>query len=176
MNNDLVYDNALWEYVLATNLQPYIPTVRKWWENYENLHITGTGVFNLELPDEDEIPPGLMVRVTSTAVRSPIKHVQIFPFLPTAYLQMAGVPGGVNKMIERICKNGLELDEFQILEKHNLPSTYHKGQFVAFVPKKIMDGIEDLGKYVYLTIAELCAIAKGSLPQSLICKCYQYIK
>ena len=168
-------DDPLWEYVLATKLKPYIEPVKYWWDHYEELKIANTGVFPLKTPDDMECPPGLMVRVTSTAVRSPIKHVQAFPFVPASYLEIAGVTGGVVKMIERVCQGGFELEGLQIIEKHNLPSTYHKGQIICFVPKDVMDDTKKLGKYVYMTLPELQSIAKGTLPDSVVAKCYQYV-
>lgn len=174
MDSELIYDDPVWEYVIASKLQPYIPAVRKWWSEYDKLPIRGTGVFNIEYDDID-CPPGLMYRVTSTPVRSPIKNVQAFPFVAAAYLQITGVPGGVNKMIERECKKVLKLEEFTVVEKHNLPSTYHKGQLLALVPTSIMEGVEQLGKYMYLTRNELEAMAKGILLPSVPAKCAQYL-
>ena len=178
MSNVEKLDDPIWEYVMVTKLTPYLPAIREWWKNYDKLNVAGTGVFDFELSDDSntEIPPGLMIRTTSTPVRSPIKNVQIFPFVPTGYLQISSVPGGVVKMIERVCKKGFEIEEFVIIEKHNLPSTYHSGQFVAVIPKDVYEGAKSLGKYVYMTVAELCSMAKGVLPQSVICKCYQYVK
>lgn len=175
---DNIFDDPVWEYCVATKVKPYIEAVKKWWDQYECMQVRGTGVFDFEVEgiDEKDIPPGLMVRITSTAVRSPIKNVQAFPFVPTSYLQIGGVPGGVNRMVERVCKKGLVLDDIQCVEKHNLPSTYQKGQFIAFIPKAVYEGSQKLGKYVYMTLTELCAMAKGTLPQSVICKCYQYAK
>ena len=168
-------DDPIWEYVVVTKLQPYIPAVKRWWEGYDKMQITSTGVFPIEY-DDIECPPGLMMRMTSTAVRSPIKHVQAFPFVPSSFLQIAGVTGGVNRMIERVCQKGLTIDEFTIIEKHNLPSSYQKGQLLCFVPTEVLNGAKDLGKYVYMTVLELCSMAKGKLPQSVQAKCYQYIK
>ena len=168
-------DDPIWEYVVVTKLQPYIPAVRKWWENYDKMQIVSTGVFPIEY-DDCECPPGLMMRMTSTAVRSPIKHVQAFPFVPSSFLQIAGVTGGVNRMIERVCQNGLTIEEFTIVEKHNLPSSYQKGQILCFVPTNVLEGAHDMGKYVYMTLLELCSMAKGKLPQSVQAKCYPYIK
>lgn len=168
-------DDPIWEYVVVTKLQPYLPAVRRWWELYDKMKVVSTGVFPIEY-DDIECPPGLMMRMTSTAVRSPIKHVQAFPFVPSSFLQIAGVTGGVNRMIERVCQNGLTIDEFTIIEKHNLPSSYQKGQLLCFVPTDVLEGTRDLGKYVYMTLLELCSMAKGKLPQSVQAKCYQYIK
>ena len=168
-------DDPIWEYVVVTKLQPYIAAVRHWWELYDKMQIVSTGVFPVEY-DDIECPPGLMMRMTNTAVRSTIKHVQAFPFVPSSYLQIAGVSGGVNRMIERVCQKGLTIEEFTIVEKHNLPSSYQKGQILCFVPTDILAGTKDLGKYVYMTVLELCSMAKGKLPQSVQAKCYQYIK
>lgn len=172
-----ILDDPIWEYVVASKLQPYLPAVRKWWEKYDQLKIMGTGVFPFECDDEGlEVPPGLNIRVTSTPVRSPIKNVQAFPFVPTAFLQIIGVPGGVNRMVERVCHNGLKLEEFVIIEKHNLPSTYQKGQFVAFVPEDILNGSKELGKYVYLTLQELVSLAQGKCVTSVKWKCGRYLE
>lgn len=173
--SDNIYDDAIWEYCIMTKLNPYIPFIKKWWEKYDSLTINGTGVFDFDIGSDEEMPPGLSVRVTSTAVRSPIKNIQLFPFVPSAYLQIAGVPGGTNKMIERLCRKGFMLEDIVIIEKHNLPSTYHKGQILAFIPKGIYESSQKLGKYVYLTVAELHAMANSNLPQSVIQKCYKYI-
>lgn len=175
MSDENIMDDPIWEYVLVSKLQPYIPAVKKWWENYSNMRISSTGVFPIDYEDV-ETPPGLYFRMTSTAVRSPIKHIQAFPFVPASYLQIAGVPGGVNRMIERVCKTNLEIEGFTIIEKHNLPSTYQKGQLLCFVPTERLNNTEEMGKYMYLTVLELCSMAKGVLPQSVQAKCYQYIK
>lgn len=158
------YDDPIWEYVLATKLTPYLDCVRRWWDDVENLDVSGTGVYPITL---DGAPPGLMYRVTNTPVRSPIKHVQCFPFVPTSYLQITNVAGGANRMVSRVCAQDFTLEEFTIIEKSNLPSTYHQGQFVAFVPTEIMEGVKSLGKWVYLTALEMRAIAQGEITSSI---------
>ena len=170
MNNPEILDDPIWEYVLVTKLQEYLPAVRKWWEEYEKMQIMTTGILPIEYPDVQR-PPGLFMRMTNTAVRSPIKHVQAFPFVPTSYLQIAGVPGGVNRMVERVCKNDFKLEEFTIIEKHNLPSTYQKGQIVCFVPTNVLGNTKKLGKYIYLTMPEICALAAGTVPATVQDKC-----
>lgn len=167
MSDIKAYDDPIWDYVLATKLQQYIPTVREWWKGVEDIDIIGTGVFPIE---GENVPPGLMYRMTNTPVRSPIKHVQVFPFVPTSYLQITNVAGGANRMVSRVCAKGFTLEEFTIIEKSNLPSTYHQGQFVAFVPTEIMEGITNLGKWVYLTAPEMAAIANGKINNAIKCK------
>jgi hypothetical protein len=172
--DETIYDDPIWEYTVVSRLQPYLPAVRKWWSNYENMKILTTGVCPIQY-DDIEVPPGLAMRMTSTPVRSPIKNVQAFPFVPSAYLQITGVPGGVNRMIERVCYNGLKLEEFTIIEKHNLPSAYQKGQLICFVPTTVLEGAREMGKYVYLTLQELCALAKGEVLSSIPGKCAKYL-
>lgn len=166
-----VYDDPIWEYTLITRLMPYKDAVDKFWNSIDTIPVIGTGIY--AIPDG---PPGLMYRVTNTPVRSPIKGVQIFPFVPTAYLQITGVAGGANKMITRICKDGnIKLDQYTIIEKSNLPSTYNKGQFVAFIPTDILDGARSLGKWVYMTQPEMIALVKGEVLKAVKDKVIKYI-
>ena len=172
MSNIEKFDDPMWEYVLNSKLAQYIPHARKFWENIENIEINGTGVY----PVEGEVPPGFMYRVTSTPVRSPIKHVQIFPFVPTAYLQITNVTGGSTRMVSRVCAdNKFTIDEFTIVEKHNLPSTYHKGQFVAFVPTDVLERVQPLGKWVYLTAPEMVNLMQDRVQQTVKYKVIKYI-
>ena len=166
-------DDPIWEYTLGTKLLPYIPAVREFWSNIENIKVFSTGVFSIE---GDNVPPGLMYRVTNTPVRSPIKHVQVFPFVPTTYLQLTNITGGAVRMVARVCRdNKFKIEEFTIIEKSNLPSVYHQGQFVAFVPTKIIENITELGKWVYLTMPEMLALLKcEDLPQSVLYKIKKY--
>jgi hypothetical protein len=173
--DDSTYDDPLWEYLVVSKLTPYLGAVKRWWSEYENMRILSTGVCPVSYEDI-ECPPGLAMRMTSTPVRSPIKNVQAFPFVPVSYLQITGVPGGVHRMIERVCYNGLIIEEFTIIEKHNLPSTYQKGQILCFVPTKTLEGAQDLGKYVYLTVQELAALAQGKVLSSVPAKCSRYLE
>lgn len=172
--SNVIFDDPIWEYVLISKIQPYLPAIKHWWENYANMRILSTGVLPIDYPDI-ETPPGLFMRMTNTPVRSPIKNVQAFPFIAASYLQITGVPGGVTKMIERVCHKGLEIEDFQIIEKHNLPSTYQKGQLLCVVPKKVLENAQELGKYVYLTLQELCALAQGQVLPSIVNKCARYL-
>lgn len=166
------YDDPVWEYVLAAKVQPYIENVRNFWNNIQNIPVKGTGVFPLECDS-----PGLMYRVTNTPVRSPIKGIQIFPFVPVSFLQISNVSGGVSRMVSRVCADDkFTFEEFTLIEKHNLPSTYHSGQFIAFVPTKVMEHRDEiLGKYVYLTTEEMMSICTGKPVESLIQKVIKYL-
>jgi len=155
-------DDPLWEYVLRERCEPYIAPVKKWWQEYDSIVFPETGIYAIE-----DAPPGLSVRFTRTAIRSPIKGVQAFPLLLTGYLQLSGVQGGANKMIERVCARGLEIDGITIIEKHNLPSTYMCGQFIAFVPTAIIKGERHIGRWVYFTDYELCSLINGKVTDSI---------
>lgn len=166
-----VYDDPVWEYTLVTRLMPYIDAVDEFWAKVEEIPIVGTGVY--AIPDA---PPGLAYRVTNTPVRSPIKGVQIFPFVPTAYLQITGVAGGVSKMITRVCRDDkITINQYTIVEKSNLPSTYNKGQFVAFIPTDILHGVRRLGKWVYMTQPEMIALVQGEVLKSVKDKVVKYL-
>ena len=117
-----------------------------------------------------------MYRVTNTPVRSPIKNVQVFPFVPVSYLQLTNVSGGATRMVSRVCaNNGFTIEEFTIIEKSNLPSTYHQGQFVAFVPTRILEDTSQLGKWVYMTRPEMIGLMQDKVVQSVKAKVIKYI-
>lgn len=149
-------DDPIWDFVLKERLEPYIPRVREWWQQVELCDFTDTGIYEL-----DEDIPGLYVRFTRASVRSPIRGVQAFPFVPAARLQITGVQGGSTKMIARICLNErFTIDEFTIVCKSNLPSVFNAQQFLAFVPTDILKN-QDLGLWLYLTKEELSLLANG---------------
>lgn len=166
-------DDPVWDYILAARLTPYLEAVRRFWDNILDIEIKGTGVFDV---DDKDAPPGLFYRVTNTPVRSPIKGIQVFPFVPTTYLQISNVTGGAVKMINRVCNgNKFVLEEFTIIEKSNLPSTYHQGQFVAFVPTKMLEESSLAGKWVYLKADEMISILQDYVPESVKGKLIKYV-
>ena len=168
------YDDPVWDFVLNGKLAQYIPAVRKFWDDIEDIEIVGTGVFPIK--QEEDTPPGLMYRVTNTPVRSPIKNIQVFPFVPVAYLQITNVAGGANRMVSRVCADGrFKIEEFTIIEKSNLPSTYHQGQFVAFVPTHLLESVKPLGKWVYLTANEMVSLMQEKVIPSIKYKVIKYI-
>lgn len=161
------YDDPIWEYTLVSRLTPYLEAVRNWWSDYDKLDLRTTCVYPVE---GEGVPPGLMARLTSTPARSPVKGVQAFPFVPSSYLNMSGISGGYIKMIERVCAKGLVLEEFTVIEKHNLPSTYHRGQILIFVPTKVLEDTDKLGRYVHITKTEALLLLNGEVPPSVTYK------
>lgn len=152
--------DPVWEYLLKTRLEPYIPRVRKWWNELELFTPCDTGVFTV--PDS---PPGLFARFTRTAVRSPIKGIQAFPFVPVSFLQMTNVQGGASKMVSRVCP--FEIDEFMIVAKNNLPSTYNSGQLICFIPTKLWEERSSIGQWIYLNADEIAELVQGIVPKSV---------
>jgi hypothetical protein len=149
-------DDPIWEYILLSRLTPYLEPARRWWANVEDISVTNTGIYTLEGP------PGFMMRFTRSPVKSPIKGIQAFPFVTTGYLQLSSIQGGALKMIERICLDRkCKLEEFTLIEKHNLPSLFSNGQFIAFVPSDILEGTNQLGSWLYLTPDEMSQILKA---------------
>lgn len=156
-------DDPIWDYVLESRLRLYIPAVRDWWDNVHTFSMVDTGVAEIACDT-----PGLYVRFTRTAIRSPIKGVQAFPFVPTGRLQLSGVQGGSTKMVERVCLGDrLKIDEFTIICKSNLPSTFGATQFVAFVPTEILEDTYLLGRWIYFTIEECSLIARGETSDAI---------
>jgi hypothetical protein len=154
-------NDYLWENVLQIRLTPYIEPAREWWKKLPDMVFDTTGTYELNGP------PGFMMRFTRTAVRSPIKGIQAFPFVPTAFLQLSGVQGGVVKMIERVCMRGVKIEEFTIVEKNNLPSTYNSGQIVAFIPSELLEDSKLIGQWIYFTHYELEALVHGEIPNTV---------
>jgi hypothetical protein len=154
-------DDPIWAYLLTERLQPYIVPAREWWANIDTLDIRETGVYELEGP------PGFSMRFTRTAIRSPLRNIQAFPFVSTGYLQLTNIQGGALKMVERVCRTGLFIEEFTIVEKSNLPSTYKAGQFCAFIPTDIYNDSKLIGQWIYLTNEEMRASLEGVIPESV---------
>ena len=46
-----IFDDPIWEYTLVRKLQPYVPAVRRWWSEYENMKIVSTGVCAIKYDD-----------------------------------------------------------------------------------------------------------------------------
>ena len=156
-------------YILETRLRQYIPAVRQWWDNLEDCAPVDTGTYGIE-----DAPHGLMYRFSRKIANSAIKGVQGFPFLPTACLQLAGIPGGAVKAVEAACLDGqFTIDEFSIVCKSNLPATWTRGQILVFVPTDIYKGERVMGRWVYLTNDEVIALVKGDIPVTVDEKLYR---
>ena len=162
-------DDPVWAFVLEQRLQPYIDSVRHWWQNTEKLVYASPGTFDLP-----KAPPGMSYKVSRSAKQSIFKGVPAFPFLPTRYLQLSRVPGGAYKMIKHICALGFQVEEFTILEHTGLPSIDLQGQIVAFIPTdKLLERVSP-GFYIYISREELSDLSVGIVPPKLLERAYKY--
>lgn len=173
MSDTSKYSDPLWEYTLFARLDAYIPAVRRFWSGLEDMKVQGEGTYFLR---DEGSPDGLMYRVARSPARSPIKGVQVFPFVPVQYLGLTGIPGGVSKMVSRVCAgNALRIGEFTIVEKANLPSTYRSGQLLAFVPTDRLEQTLSEGQWVYLSKEVMLQLAQGKVPASIRQKAVEYL-
>lgn len=169
------FNTDLYEYTLVSKLEPYLPVIQDWWlTGYTSLNMSHPGLIQLDY-DTEKTPAGIMIRVCNAPSRSIIKNVQAFPVLATSQLNISGVAGGATNMIEAVCRKGLEINGLTIIEKHNLPSVFNSRQFLAFVPTRVMQCTEYLGKYIYLSSEELHALAHGRCVKSVSLKCKNYL-
>lgn len=157
--------------IVFTRLAKYMPTIREFWKRYPNdIMMDHVGSFMVD----EANAPGLMYRVCPNSIRSPIKHLQVFTFVPVAFLQISGISGGVNRMVERVC-NEVTLDEFTIVQKHASPATYNGGHILCIVPTEYYNGTKSMGKWVYLTYDELMLLRKHEIPVSAHQKFMKFI-
>jgi hypothetical protein len=169
LDHKATFDDPVWIVVINDRLAPYIPYARRWWSEIAELAPTDTGIYAIDY-DEAQ-PPGMMYRFTRTAIRSPIRGVQAFPFIRAGSLQITGVKGGSTKLIQSICLDGkFKIDEFTIVEIHNLPSTFNQGQLLAFVPTEILEGTKELGRWLYFTQDEISLLMQGNTCNAIIRK------
>jgi hypothetical protein len=157
-------DDPIWEMVVRDELLKYISPARDWWKDIATKKFATTGSYS------SEGPHGMFVRFTKSPLKSPLKGIQAFPYVPTAYLQIKGVQGGCMKMVDRVCSdNRMHIEEFTIVVKSNLPATYNQGQILCIIPTKVLEH-NDLGRWLYLTRDEQAALKMGNIPQSLVTK------
>jgi hypothetical protein len=159
-------DDPVWPFIVKQRLEPYLPYADRWWDELDGLSPFDTGVYPIEYSADQ--PPGMFYRFTRTAVRSPIKGVQAFPFVVAGYLQITGVAGGSTKLIQWLLgANTFELGKYTLIELHNLPSLFNQGQAIAFVPTEIFVDVRELGKWIYFTNAEISSLIRGEVIDSV---------
>lgn len=150
--NDPVY-----EAVLRGKLEPYLAAAREWWDHLEEHSFPMEGCFELE-----DGPPGWHVKVCHPYKRSPVLNIPVFPYVPTAALQLLHVAGGMRKMVARVIGNGLTIGDITVIVKQNLTSTAQASQFLAFVDAKVYRE-RPTGQYIYFNHAELQELSTGLL-------------
>ena len=156
MERDVVY-----EYMFKDKMMPFIEVAREWWQSYESLMFDSIGSMPL-LNDKDV--SGIFVRFYRTPAQSTIKGIQAFPYIPTQYIDMLRVPGGIRKYIHDICVNGYMIDEFILIERMYLHGTERSGQFICIIPQRML--IAE-GKYVWLTRNDILELSVGNVTTAM---------
>jgi hypothetical protein len=159
-------DDPVWPYILKQRLEPYMPYIRRWWGELEDISPLDTGVFQIEYSTDQ--PPGLFYRFTRTSVRSPIRGVQAFPFIVAACLQITGVKGGSTKLIQWLLgSDNFTIDEYSVIELHNLPSIFNQGQAIALIPTDIYVDAHNVGKWIYFTNDQISSLIRGIVSEDI---------
>jgi hypothetical protein len=162
----LSLDDPVWPFILKQRLEPYLVYIRKWWASVEELTPFDTGVFPIEYSVDQ--PAGLFYRFTRASVRSPVRGIQAFPFVIAASLQISGVRGGSTKLVQWLLGNDdFTMDEFMLIELHNLPSIFNQSQAIAFIPIDMYIETRLLGKWIYLTMDEISSLIRGEVTASV---------
>ena len=156
-------DDDIWRMILQEKLIPYVEASRKWWAEKEGHSFPTTSTFPIKGG-----PPGFYEKCTRSPRMSPIYGVQAFPILNAAYLtDLPRMPGGCMSLIEKICKDGLEIEEFMVISKLGLQSTLRSGLFLCFVPKKVLNA-KSMARWVYLKPHEVLELVNGVVTGDLI--------
>lgn len=133
------------EYLLSARLLPYLVDMREFWKDVDSISTVISG--------EHSYKKDILYRVTNTPTRSPIKNIQVFPFISTASL---GMTSGYQQMLSKICGSGkFRIEEFTIIVKSGIPTMFQRGQWLSFVPTDLLEKAQDIGTWVFLTKDEM---------------------
>ncbi len=134
------------EYLLSTRLIPYLKDMREFWQQVTGINTMITG--------EHKFKGDIYYRVTNTPNRSPIKNIQVFPFVSTANLGI-GSSGYQQTLAKICCENKFRIEEFTIIVKSGIPTMFQRGQWLAFIPTDVLEKAQDIGTWVFLTKEEM---------------------
>jgi hypothetical protein len=153
---------------LIEQLTPFVKAAAKWWGKKDKTFPVFTGSYPMEkwFPKpsaaEEFYCGALNVRFTKCSAKSPLKGLQAFPYLPTRYVNITKVKGGIRKSIARECMKGLEIDGFTVVEKTRLQMLDQSGQVLIIVPTEVYGkNLAAMGRWIYFTKGELAQLSKG---------------
>ena len=129
-----------------------------------------TGSFPLPYADGT----GMMVRMTRTADKSPIKGIQAFPFMPADELRISAVPGGYKRMVKKVCGEEMEIDGMKIIEIENCRNTYTRGTVLAFIPPERLALRWE--RWMYIARDDAWALSRGVVPKAIQTKANKWVK
>lgn len=157
---ELEYD-PVYEYVFRNKMEPFVQWAKEWWSRWEDETFYETGSYPAV-----GAPAGMFIRFSRTIAHSPVHGVQAFPYVSVPFLQMHHVPGGVRKLIDKMCHDGITMEGFKLIERKYLHGTERNGQFVCIVPEKLAEeGMH--GKYVWLCTDDLISLASGAVDRKM---------
>ena len=162
MSKDTPIDDPVFRYVLMDKLQPYIAAARKWWAEKEGRSFLTTSTFPLKWG-----PPGMYEKCTRSPRMSPIYGIQAFPVVNVSYLDLPRMPLGAMSMVEKIAKEGIEIDEFVIVSKSGLQSTNRAGLFLCIILKEELES-RSMSRWVYMRPNDILELANGIVSKDLI--------
>jgi len=162
MSKDLNINDPVFQYVLIDKLQPYIVAARKWWKEKEGHSFLTTSTFPIKWG-----PPGFYEKCTRSPRQSPIYGVQAFPIVAVSFLDLPRMAMGAMSAVEKIAKDGLEIDEFIVTSKQGLQSTSRCGLFLCLIPKEEMN-LRTPSRWIYLKPNDILELVNGFVSAELI--------
>ena len=163
-------NDKVFEYILIDRLKLYTEAARKWWNEHEYKVFPYTTCFPIK-----DGPPGMYEKCCRSPRMSPIYGIQAFPIVHVPYLNLPRMAGGATKQVERISKEGLEIEEFTVICKIGLQSTLRSGMFLCYVPTKLLKGTEQV-RWVYLKPNEIIEMINKEVPSSVIERLMSFVE
>jgi len=162
MAKDITKDDPVFLYILIDKLQPYIQAARQWWADKEGHSFQTTSTFPIKWG-----PPGFYEKCTRSPRQSPVYGIQAFPIVHVSHLQLPRMPLGAMSMVEKLTKDGIEIEEFVIIGKSGLQSTSRLSLFLCIIPKKELEA-RSMSRWVYMRPNEMIELVSGAVPKSLV--------
>jgi len=155
-------NDKVFEYILIDILKPYTEAARDWWSKYANKAFPYTTSFPIK-----GAPIGMYEKCCRSPRMSPLYGIQAFPIVRVAQLNLPRMTGGATKQVERIAKDGLEIDEFTVIAKIGLQSTLRSGMFLCYVPTDRLRSATQM-RWVYLKPSEMLELVNGIVTSDVI--------
>ncbi len=161
--------DPLWEALFVQRLRTYLPYMRRFWDEIDNITVVDTGTY--DFPKYAENQPYMYYRCARSPLQSIMRGIQVFPYIHVASLKdMPRVAGGMMARAKEIFgqERKYTLDGFVIQAAWNIPSFETSGAIFAFVPEDIYNKSmeEAQGEWRFITKDELLILKAGLCPES----------
>lgn len=158
---DITKDDKVFEYLLIDVLKPYTLAAREWWKDLPDKSFTHCTTMPIKTG-----PPGFFERVSKSPRISPVYGVQAFPVVMVSSLNLPHMLGGAVQLVEYICKKGFIIEEFTLISKVGLHSTFRQGLFLCYIPTELLKGAPK-PRWVYMRPNEILELACGIVTKEL---------